>query len=126
MGTVVHLRQRESVAVDSNHIAAMFRHMGAARAEMAIITAIEDLMAHLRLTEAALADSRFDQVPEHAQAACDQAEAIGLVSLASILAQLDAACQDQNITAAHALWHRATRVGDMSFVDLWELPLLQM
>ncbi|MCC5957783.1 MAG: hypothetical protein JJU08_00390 [Rhodobacteraceae bacterium] len=126
MGTVVHLRQRETIAVDSNHIAAMFRHMGAAQAEMAIITAIEDLMAHLRLAEAALADGRFDQVPEHAQAAYDQAEGIGLVSLASVLVQLDAACQAKDTTAAHALWHRATRVGDMSFVDLWELPLLQM
>lgn len=126
MGTVVHLRQRETIAVDSNRISAMFRHMGAARAEMAIITAIEALTGSLRKAETALADGRFDQVRQHAQAAYDQAKGIGLVSLASVLAQLDTTCQTPDKIAAHALWHRATRVGDMSFVDLWELPLLQM
>ncbi|MDD7971587.1 hypothetical protein [Roseinatronobacter alkalisoli] len=126
MGKIVQLRQREAIAVDSSHIAAMFRHMGAVQAEMAIITTMEHLTARLRKIESSISAGTLDQVPSDLHAAREHAEEIGLISLAAILDQLETACQQQDTTAAHALWHRATRVGDSSFVDLWQLPLLQM
>ncbi|MGP9789230.1 hypothetical protein [Roseinatronobacter sp. NSM] len=126
MGEIVHLRQHDTIAVDSHRIAALFRHLGAAQAEMAIITTLENLTGCLRVTEAAFRADTLAQVPEHARTARAFADSIGLVSLATILGQLENASQQQDKTAATALWHRAARVGDRSFVDLWQLPLLQM
>lgn len=126
MGTVVHLRQRDAIDVDSNRIAGMFRRMGAVQAEMTIMTAMGHLARCLRDTDTALRDNKIDQVPQYTQSARIYAEDIGLISLAAILAQLESACQGQDNAAIHALWQRAARVGDRSFVDLWELPLLQM
>lgn len=126
MGEIVHLQQHDTIAVDSHRIAALFRHKGAAQAELSIITTMEDLTSCLRAIEAALGAGALGQVPEYARPARAYAEDIGLVTLAAILGQLETACQQHDKTAANALWHRAARVGDRSFVDLWQLPLLQM
>lgn len=126
MSTIVQLRQREAVSVDSIQISALFRRLGAAQAEATIIDGIEALSAQLRQIEPLCRNKQIDTIPVIVQKSRELALDLGLVSLATVLGALGDASRQNDVTATTALWERVKRIGDRSFVDLWELPQLQM
>lgn len=126
MSSVVQLRQRETVSVDSIHISAMFRRLGPACAEAAIVGGIEALSSQMRKIDPALRAGDIQTIPAQVQDCRTLALDLGLVSLATVLGALADACRNTDIVAVAALWDRVKRIGDRSFVDLWELPQLQM
>lgn len=126
MSVVVKLRQREAVSVDSIQISAMFRRLGPARAEAAIIDGIEALSGQMRQIDPMCRTGQIAEIPAQVGQCRNLALDLGLVSLATVLGALCDACRHGDTTAASALWERVKRIGDSSFVDLWELPQLQM
>ncbi len=126
MSDVVQLRLREAVSVDSIQISAMFRRLGPARAEAAIIEGIEALSGQMRKIDPMCREGQIAAIPTMVPQCRNLALDLGLVSLATVLGSLSDACRHDDTTAASALWERVKRIGDRSFVDLWELPQLQM
>lgn len=126
MSVVVQLRQRESVSVDSLHISAIFRRLGPAQAESAIIDGIEQLTGQMRQIDPLCRRGELAPVPSMVRSAQVIAGDLGLVSLAAALGALADACRGGDRVAASALWERVKRTGDRSFIDLWELPQLQV
>jgi hypothetical protein len=126
MSSVVQLRQREAVSVDSIQISSLFRRLGAAQAEAVIIDGIEALSGQIRRIEPMCHAGQIAAIPSMVQNCRILALDLGLVSLATVLGALGDACRNGDLTAVTALWERVKRIGDRSFVDLWELPQLQM
>lgn len=126
MTSIVQLRQREMVSVDSIQISSLFRKLGPARAEAAIIDGIEALSTQIRQIEPMCRTGQIAGIPELVQNCRMLALDLGLVSLATVLGALGDASHHGDATATAALWERVKRIGDKSFVDLWELPQLQM
>lgn len=124
--SIVQLRQREVVSVDSIQISALFRRLGAAQAEATIIDSMEALRVQLRQIEPMCRARDITGIPAIVQASRGLALDLGLVSLATVLGALGDASRNDDMTATTALWERVKRIGDRSFVDLWELPQLQM
>jgi hypothetical protein len=126
MSSVVQLRQREKVSVDSIQISSLFRKLGPAQAEAVIIDGIEALSGQMRQMEPMCRAGQITAIPAIVQNCRTLSLDLGLVSLATVLGALGEACRNGDRTAATALWERVKRIGDSSFVDLWELPQLQM
>lgn len=126
MNCVIQLRQRDSVSVDPTQISALFRRLGAAQAEAVIIEGIEALSARMRQIDPMCRNGQVFGIATLVLNCRALAQDLGLVSLANVLGALGDACQHGDVTATAALWQRVKRVGDRSFVDLWELPQLRM
>lgn len=126
MGAVVTLHHRESVVVDKRRIARIFRSMGAPCAESSIIIQVQALAGNLHRIDAHLKRDDLTELSVVAGKACKTAQSIGLLSLATVLGNLQQVSLDGDAAAIGAVWQRCCRVGDASLVELWRLPQLRM
>lgn len=126
MGAVVTLHHRESVVVDKRRIARIFRSMGAPCAESSIIIQVQALASRLHRIDAHLKRDDLTELSAVAAKACQTAQSIGLLSLATVLGNLQQVSLNGDATAIRAVWQRCRRVGDASLVELWQVPQLRM
>ena len=126
MGAVVTLHHRESVVVDKRRIARIFRSMGAPCAESSIIIQVQALASNLHRIDAHLKCDDLTELSAVAGKACQTAQSIGLLSLATVLGNLQQVSLNGDSAAIGAVWQRCRRIGDASLVELWQVPQLRM
>lgn len=126
MSVVLHLRPRETVSVDTITISALFRRLGPYDAEASIVCGMTALTDQMRDIDRNMGVQDLDTIASAARQAQKLAQDLGFISLTTVLGAFSTVCQVGDIVALTAIWARAKRIGDKSFVDLWELPQLQM
>jgi hypothetical protein len=126
MGHLQRLQPRESVTVDTITISALFRKLGAPQAEACITSCMTELTDLMRWTDRLLEQGAWTSAQDSARRAQAIAQDLGFISLTTVLGALAAACGAADTQAVRAIWERAKRIGDMSCVELWDLPQLRM
>lgn len=124
MAIIARLEPSETILVDSNVVASLFRSHGAVMAETLLMEYVETITDRIMALETQSADA-----PDHVgnvRSLAQLAEEIGLTSLARTLHAVAQAAHQGNNTVLPVLWDRVKRIGDKSLVMLWDLPQLRM
>ncbi|MFN4058455.1 MAG: hypothetical protein ACK4HW_09765 [Roseinatronobacter sp.] len=126
MSNIRQLRARDTAIVEPLVIRALFLRLGAREAEASVVASMTELTDLMRRMDHDVSVMAFTRIAVQAQSAQRLAQDLGLVTLTSVLGAVSDACASADPIAVTAIWDRAKRIGDTSFVDLWELPLLRM
>lgn len=126
MTAITRLEPSEPIAVDRAVIAALFRTKGALIAEDVLMGHVAQITDRIAALDSVVAAPHRVPIAETTQVLSELAGEIGLISLAQTLTAVSRADAAGNQAALPALWNRVKRIGDLSLVELWEMPQLRM
>ena len=100
--------------------------MGDRAAEEFVMDSIEDISDRLAEIELATRIGVLGDVPLKARRVSGLCTGIGLISLARVAGDLEAAATRGDTVAYRAGWERLVRIGDRSLAQVWEMPGLSL
>ncbi len=126
MSNIQQLRPRDVAVVDQLAIRALFSRLGPLDAEACIMADMTELTDLMRRMDHDVSVNAFAAVSMQANRAKCLSRELGFVALTNVFGAIIEICVAADPIALAATWERAKRIGDKSFVDLWELPMLRM
>lgn len=126
MNTVVDLRHRERVVIDTARLDQLFQELGQRGAEAHVMNRVEEISERLADIEWQYRQGRLTGLAFEARVVSRLCADIGLTSLARVLRDLGVSAGHGDMIAFRAVWERLVRIGDRSLAQVWEVPGLSI
>jgi len=126
VNTVVDLRLRERIIIDTVQLDQLFQDLGARGAEAFVMDRVEAISERLADVEFNYRQGKLTSVADEARALSKLCTEIGLTSLARVLRDLGVSARRGDMIAFRAVWERLVRIGDRSLAQVWEVPGLSL
>ena len=126
MKTVVDMRHRERVVIDTARLNQLFEQLGQREAESYVMDRVEDISERLADIEWRYRQGALIEIAQEAQTVWRLSADIGLTSLARVVRDLGVSAGRGDMIAFRAVWERLVRIGDRSLAQVWEVPELSL
>jgi len=126
VNTVIDLRHRERVVIDTARLDELFQEHGQRGAEAYVMDRVEDISERLADVEWQYRQGALGDVAREARIVSKLSIDIGLTSLARVLRDLAVSAEHGDMVAFRAVWQRLVRIGDRSLAQVWEVPGLSL
>ncbi len=126
MNTVIDLRHRERVVIDTARLDDLFQEHGQRGAEAFVMDRVEDISERLADIEWQYRQGALGEVAREARIVSKLCVEIGLTSLARVVRDLAVSAEHGDMIAFRAVWDRLVRIGDRSLAQVWEVPGLSL
>jgi hypothetical protein len=124
--TVVDMRHRERVVIDTARLEELFKELGQRDAEAHVMDRVEDISERLADIEWQYRQGALGEVAREALTVSRLSADIGLTSLARVVRDLGSSADTGDMIAFRAVWERLVRIGDRSLAQVWEVPELSL
>jgi hypothetical protein len=114
MTNVVRLVPRDRLRQDAGPIAAIYRNLGVQSADQVVGRALTELQQAMATVAQLLRDGLWDDLPRQLRRVERMATHLGMVTFATIAADLRACLEADDPTALHAVWARLERAAERS------------
>jgi hypothetical protein len=114
MTNVVRLAPRDRLRQDAGPIAAIYRNLGVQAADQVVGRALAELAQATATAAHQLRDGLWDDLPRQLRRVERMATHLGMVTFATVAADLRACLDDGDPTALHAVWARLERAAERS------------
>lgn len=118
---VAEFRPRERAQLDHTHIVEIGYRLGPSRADDFICRTMEEIAVLLSEAQRAWEHGQFVRLRAAAVAIRKQAAGIGMRSLERASANMVECLERDQVGALPAVFRRMLRIGEQSFVAVWEL-----
>lgn len=112
MNTVIDLRHRERVVIDTARLGDLFQEHGQRGAEAYVMDRVEDISERLADIEWQYRQGSLGEVAREARIVSKLSVDIGLTSLARVVRDLAVSAEHGDMVAFRAVWERLVRIGD--------------
>jgi hypothetical protein len=126
VNTVVNLRLRERVVIDTARLDRLFQEHGPRGAESMVMDRVEEISERLADIEWHYRQDSLEGIADEARSLSRVCIDIGLISLARVLRDLGISARRGDTVAFRAVWERLVRIGDRSLAQVWEVPGLSL
>jgi hypothetical protein len=126
VNTVIDLRHRERVVIDTARLDDLFQEHGQRGAEAYVMDRVEDISERLADIEWQYRQGSLGELSREARIVSKLSMDIGLTSLARVVRDLSVSAERGDMTAIRAVWQRLVRIGDRSLAQVWEVPGLSL
>jgi hypothetical protein len=126
VNSVIDLRHRERIVIDTARLDELFKELGQRGAETYVMDRVEDISERLADIDWQYRQGALSAIAREAPAVAELSADIGLTSLARVVHDLGASAGSGDMIAFRAVWQRLVRIGDRSLAQVWEVPGLSL
>ncbi len=123
---VAVLTQNETIQLDSEKLADLYRQLGENAAEDVVCRAMEELALRLAHTEKLYRKRQLQEMRKSARLIVAIAEQVGMQLLAKIACDVTRCIDKGDEAALAAVLSRLVRIGERSLTEVWDLQDLSI
>ncbi|WP_425044669.1 hypothetical protein [Primorskyibacter sp. S87] len=117
---LIALKQAETVRLDSEKLANLYRQLGEAEAENVVCRAVEELAVRLTHCERLWRQAKLRDLRKSARSLIAISDQIGLVAMARVAGDVTECVDNEDSAAIAATLFRLIRIGEGSLTAVWD------